>query len=256
MSLQVQFNVRYFSGTNVVGILMGTSHPEECVVMSTHHDHLGIDPNAPTDKIYNGAEDNASGVSALLAAAVALGLAGPFPRSICFLSFTAEEYGLLGAWYYAAKPVVTPIADINFDIVNLYGSTRDIVGLGAELSELKYYFKNAANEEGLYVSEDPNPSAGSFFRSDTFAFAKTGVPSVYIWSGKDYIGQSPTYYQKVRSEYVQERYHQPSDEYDPKWSMSGVLQQLRVAVRLCYGLASGSIRPYWFKDTGFQIQKG
>jgi len=98
---------------------------------------------------------------------------------------------------------------------------------------------------------------GVFFRSDTFAFARTGVPSVYIWSGKDYIGQSPTYYQKVRADYVKERYHQPSDEYDERWSMSGVIQQLRVALRLCYGLASGGTKPRWLKgqNAGFQIKK-
>jgi len=256
MTLSLQFETRYFSGTNMIGILEGNTYPNECVVVSSHHDHLGMDPSASGDKIFNGAEDNASGISALLTIMNTLASKGPFRRSICFVSLTAEENGLLGAFYYVSHPIMKMVADINFDIVNLYGSTRDIVGLGAEMSELKYALIDAASKENLYVSEDPNPASGSFFRSDTFAFAMAGVPSIYIWSGADFIGQPNDYFQKMRDHYVNNRYHQPSDEYNSSWSMGGVMQQVRVALRICYGLANSQSKPLWLKgqNEGLQLR--
>jgi len=252
VSLIAEFSTRMFYGTNVIGVLRGKYRPNEYIMVSTHHDHLGIGTNADgSDNIYNGAEDNASGVSAMISLAQVLGAYGPLDVSVMFISVTAEEYGLLGAFYYADHPVVPiqrTIIDINFDIMNVHGATKDVVGLGAELSELSNLFQQAVQHEGLYVSPDPNPASGSFFRSDTFAFARAGIPAVYIWSGRDFVGKSTNYHSIVRDGYVKERYHQPGDHYNPLWSLSGMVQQMKVALRIMYGVSQGSFYPKWYRE--------
>ena len=108
----------------------------EAVVVTAHHDHLGIGAPKNGDAIYNGAIDNASGVAALLAIAHAAG-AGPRPRrSLLFIAVTAEEQGLLGSEYYCAHPTFLPgriAADLNIDGVNVNGLTTEVgfVGLSA-----------------------------------------------------------------------------------------------------------------------------
>eukprot|EP01114_Cavostelium_apophysatum_P007263 TRINITY_DN1925_c0_g1_i1.p1 TRINITY_DN1925_c0_g1~~TRINITY_DN1925_c0_g1_i1.p1 ORF type:complete len:554 (-),score=103.88 TRINITY_DN1925_c0_g1_i1:719-2380(-) len=234
----MNFGVRQFQGTNVVGLLQGTTRPDEYVIYAAHHDHLGnLSPQSDGDTVYNGAEDNASGLSLMLGVAKSFASAGPPAKSIIFLSLTAEEYGLLGALYYTANPIFPlkkSLLCVNFDIANLYGKTRDIVGLGAEASGLADFFARAASAEGLYVSQDLNPGSGTLLRSDTLAFMNAGIPSIYIFSGRDFVDRSADYYKQQRQEFVEERYHRVGDDYDENWSMDGLLQQLRVAIRLGY----------------------
>lgn len=91
---------------------------------------------------FKSAVDNASGCSLLLAAATLLASNPPF-RSVIFLSLTAEEYGLLGAYYYTMYPIFPlsqTLLDINYDAANVFGKTRDIIGLGLEYSQIKVFF--------------------------------------------------------------------------------------------------------------------
>jgi Zn-dependent M28 family amino/carboxypeptidase len=251
-SLSARFTTRRFAGTNVIGRLPGREAPEEAVVYTAHHDHLGIDEDliaAGQDGIYSGAVDNASGVAMLLALAEAFVQTEPRPRrSILFLTLTAEESGLLGSGYYAENPAVPmarTIANINVDSGNLFGRTEDIVGIGAERSEMMRYFREAAAAEGLSVTPDPQPNQGLFFRSDQLAFARAGVPAVFVNTGRRFEGRSEAWADSVFADYRQHRYHQPSDVLTDDMPFGGIVQQTRVAFRLGHRLADSDLRPAW-----------
>lgn len=260
-ALAVDFAVRRFEGTNVVGKLPGRARAGEAVVYTAHHDHLGMGaPNAEGDAIYNGAEDNATGVAMLLTMAKAYQALPQAPeRSVLFVSLTAEESGLLGAEYYVRNPAVPNaqvFANINLDGGNVNGRTEDVVGLGAEKSELGRYFAEAAAAEGLRVTPDPNPNQGFFFRSDQLAFARAGIPAVFINTGRAFVGQPDDYAQRVFDDYNRSRYHQPADEFDPSWPLGGLVQQMRVAFRLGHRIANSNLDPQWNPGEAFAQARG
>ncbi|MEM8558625.1 MAG: M28 family peptidase, partial [Bacteroidota bacterium] len=201
------------------------------------------------------AVDNASGVAMLLEMAEGMAAAEPPARSIYFLTLSAEESGLLGAAHYAGDPVVPlahTIANVNVDSGNLNGRTTDIVGIGAERSEMLRYLRQAAAAEDMTVTPDNQPNQGLFFRSDQLAFARGGVPAIFVNTGTDFVGQPEGYAAEIKAEYRRERYHQPSDEYDPEtMPLGGLIQQTRVATRLTWGLADSDLRPAWKPSEAF-----
>ena len=256
-SAAMSFTTRTFEGTNVVGKIEGTSRADEAIIYTAHHDHLGKDEEliaAGEDGIYNGAIDNASGVSMMLTIAEAFMAGEPPARSVYFVTLSAEESGLLGAKHYALHPVVPlakTIANINVDSGNLYGATEDIVGVGAERSDMLGLLRQAAEAESMTVSMDPNPNAGSFFRSDQLAFAHGGVPAVFIRTGRIFVGQPDDYADQIETEYRANRYHQVTDELSDDMPFAGLIQQTRVAFRLGHMLATSSIRPEWNPSEAF-----
>ena len=246
------------TGTNVVGKLPGGAAAQEAVVYSAHHDHLGIDREAEArgeDGIYNGAIDNASGVAMLLEIAEAFVATGAPPRrSVYFVTVSAEESGLLGSAHFAANspvPLRDIIANVNVDSGNLYGETDDIVGIGAERSEMFGYLTEAARAEGMRVTMDVAPNQGLFFRSDQLAFARGGVPAVFVNTGESYRGRPADYAAQVRADYRGTRYHQPGDELTDDLSFGGILQQTRVDFRIGYGIATSDLRPQWRVSEAF-----
>ena len=254
-SFSMDLTNRTFSGTNVIGVLPGTTRAGEAVAYTAHHDHLGIDREKEArgeDGIYNGAVDNASGVAMLLTLAKAHAAAPRAARSVQFLSLSAEESGLLGSKYYAENPSVAlrnTIANVNVDSGNMDGETEDIVGIGAERSQMLALLREAAQPEGMTVSMDQNPNQGLFFRSDQLAFARGGVPAIFMETGGTFRGKPAGYAAEREADYRANRYHQPADEVLPGQSYGGILQQTRVAFRLGYGIAANpDLRPQW-KDT-------
>lgn len=256
-SVGMTLTTRTLEGTNVIGKIEGASQPDEAIVYTAHHDHLGKDEaliEAGEDGIYNGAIDNASGVSMMLVIANAFMSSDPPARSVYFATLSAEESGLLGAMHYAQYPVVPlahTIANVNVDSGNLYGETHDIVGVGAERSDLLDLLREAASVEDMTVSMDPNPNAGSFFRSDQLAFARGGVPAVFIRTGREFVGQPDDYADQIEAEYRANHYHQVEDELTEGMPFVGLVQQTRVAFRLGYMLATSSIRPEWKPSEAF-----
>src|SRR5262249_2265225 len=143
---------------------------KEFVVYTAHWDHFGIGPAVNGDKIYHGALDNASGTGALIEMAKAYKqLQVPPKRSILFLAVTAEEQGLIGSEYYATNPLY-PLADtavdINMDVMNALGRTRDITMIGKGNSSLDEVVEAAAKEQGRTVKPDAEPEKGFYYRSD------------------------------------------------------------------------------------------
>jgi Zn-dependent M28 family amino/carboxypeptidase len=243
--------VRRVPSANVVAKLEGRDPAvrDELVAYSTHWDHFGIGPKIDGDDIYRGAVDNASGTAGLLEIARSLARAEPRPRrSILFLFVTAEEQGLLGSTYYATRPLyplAKTLAVLNLDGLNVAGRTKDLTIVGLGLSTLDDALARAAQAQGRVVRPDPMPEKGSYFRSDHFPFAKEGVPSVHAGGGMEYVGKPAGYGQRVREDYIANRYHKPTDKVTPDWDMSGAVEDLELYLQVGRELADGSAIPEW-----------
>ena len=259
LSVSVSSTVRRTPTANVVARLPGTNPAlrDEVVVIGAHWDHHGIGRPVNGDSIMNGALDNASGVAAMLAIADAFVRTGVRPRrSLLFVSFTAEEKGLLGSQAFAEQPPV-PIRNVaailNVDGMNLYGATRDIGTLGGDQSSLGRDFERAARAEGLRVTVNRDALlSGSFFRSDHFPLAKVGVPGLSFQTGDDYVGRPPEWGRQQRDEYNRLRYHQPADELLPWYTVDGALQQARVVARVALLVGDATEQPTWNPASEFR----
>jgi Zn-dependent M28 family amino/carboxypeptidase len=230
---------------NVIGVLKGAS--DEAVVFTSHYDHFGTRDARPgdkpdTDRIFNGAYDNASGCAGQLAIAQAMVRAGQKPpRSMYFVFTTAEESGLLGAEYYATHPLLPMdkvAANINIDGINYLGATSDIVLLGADRSTLGPMAEALAKERGRTIGGDQHPERGYFFRSDHFPFAKAGVPALSINEPREFLGNNAEALRKKQEAYNTTDYHQPSDEFDPAWDFSGAVEDMRFLAQLAWRIAA------------------
>jgi Zn-dependent M28 family amino/carboxypeptidase len=250
--------IRRSSTANVVGRLRGRGRlASEAVLIGGHYDHLGVRAPVDGDSIYNGAEDNASGTAAVLAAAEAFVRSGVQPqRSVLFMGFGAEESGLLGSQAFATRPtlLLRNLAGVlNMDVMNMYGRTHDISALGVDQSSLGEVFTTAAAAEGLRVTVDSGSLIrGSFFRSDHFSLAKVGVPALSLESGHDFEGRPAGWGEEQQREYTEKRYHQPQDELLPWFSMAGAVQQLRVILRTALALANAPSQPTWSDGSEFK----
>ncbi len=269
MTLQgsVRSAIRRTETANVIGRLPGRgANAKEAVLIGGHYDHLGIGAAVDGDSIYNGAEDNASGTAAVLAAAEAFVRSGVRTgRSLIFVGFGAEESGLIGSQALADHPPV-PLADIaailNLDVMNMYGRTTDVSALGLDQSSLGRVFAAAAAAEKLTVS--PNQEAlltGAYFRSDHFPLARAGVPGTSVENALKYVGKPAAYAKEQKDKYVAERYHQAADEVLPWFTYDGALQQLRVTVRTAVLVANAVRQPEWekaseFREAGLARRKG
>jgi Zn-dependent M28 family amino/carboxypeptidase len=254
-SVAIQNSVRTSESQNVIAMIPGTQRPAETIIYTAHWDHLGVNPELPGDNIYNGAADNATGTAALLAMAKMHADAGPAPRSVVFLAVTAEESGLLGSRWYAEHPVfplATTVANINIDVLNTYGPMHDIVVVGNGSSELEAYLKEAATAQGRHLVEEPNPERGYYYRSDHFNFAKAGVPALYAESGEDSVEFSKEWGAAQAQDYNENRYHAPSDEYDPSWNLEGAAQDILLYFDVASKLSRESSFPNWLEGNEFK----
>jgi Zn-dependent M28 family amino/carboxypeptidase len=254
----LRFQAQRLMSPNVVGIYQGSDPAlkHEYIVYSAHWDHLGIRRDQSGDNIYNGAVDNATGISGILGIARAYTALGSKPRrSILFIATTAEEQGLLGAEYYIRNPLV-PLeqtkANINLDSMNVLGQTTDMTPLGADRSTLGKIIEDVARENNLTISPDAHPEQGSFYRSDHFPFAKAGIPAVNFRPGSKFVGHSDKWVEEQIQDYRQNRYHQPSDEYSPNWNFSGMVQQARLAFWIGLRAANANEAPRWNKGDEFE----
>ena len=260
-SLAISNKMRTIDSRNVVARLEGSDPQlkDEYVVYSAHWDHYGVGTPVKGDKIYNGALDNASGVSTVLEIASAFTKVQPAPkRSILFLMVTAEEQGLLGSQYYSVTPIyplAKTAANINIDGINQWGRTKDITLIGLGASDLDDYVQDAAAEQNRTVRPDPEPEKGFYYRSDHFNFAKQGVPALDPDSGVDFIGKPPEYGKEKRDEYTKVDYHQPSDEVKPDWDLSGAAEDAELFFAVGYRIANADSLPDWKPGNEFKAKR-
>jgi Zn-dependent M28 family amino/carboxypeptidase len=260
-SMTIHNKLRIIDSANVVGKLAG-SDPKlarEYVVYTAHWDHFGIGDPIGGDRIYNGAVDNATGTAGLIEMARAFTkLKQPPRRSILFLAVTAEEQGLLGSQYYSVTPLyplARTLANINMDVLNVHGRTKDITVVGFGNSDLDDYVVKAAAEQGRVVHGDAEPEKGFYYRSDHFNFAKQGVPALDPGAGVDFVGKPADYGQRVRDDYTQNRYHKPSDEVRPDWDLSGAGEDLQLLFAVGYRVAQADQYPEWKPGTEFKAKR-
>lgn len=231
---------------NVGAILPGSTAPNEWVVLHAHWDHLGKAMENGKEEVMNGAVDNASGVAGVLNLAQAfadISQNKPFKRTLMFSTFTAEETGLLGATHFARN---TPVPSdqiagfLNIDGMNVNNATDYILQYGGGVSELDDYVAAVAEEQGRHIKPDPRPQNGLFFRSDHFALAQQGVPSVLFMSLGD-----------TDPSFIANKYHKSGDDYDPNWELGGVKQDLDLIGRIMAQLANNGDWPQWYDGVSF-----
>lgn len=232
---------------NVVARIQGvgtSERPElarEVVVLSAHFDHIGIDeaargkalssePPGAGDFVFNGADDDASGVAAVLEIAHALVAQGPPARTVVVLLATGEERGLLGTYHHLehpAEPLERTVANLNFEMLGRPDPKLEGPGrlwlTGPERTNLM----GRLREAGLPIVEDPRPEQGFFFRSDNIAFANIGIVA-----------------QTLSSYGMHTDYHRVSDRPETLdyGHMEGAVRAALEAVRL---VTDGHLDPLW-----------
>ncbi|MFQ5627386.1 MAG: M20/M25/M40 family metallo-hydrolase [bacterium] len=193
-------STKSFEGVNFVGYLKGKTQSDSFIVVTAHYDHLGVRDSL----IYNGADDNASGVGAVLAAAEYFNRRQPM-HSIIFVAFDAEEIGLQGARAFVANPPVKReniVLNINLDMVSR-NDKKELYACGAtQYPQLKPYVERAAaknTEINLLFGHDTNdgkPGDNWTFASDHGPFHSAKIPFIYFG-----VEDHPDY-------------HKPSDDFE------------------------------------------
>jgi Zn-dependent M28 family amino/carboxypeptidase len=253
--------IRPFESNNVLAMLPGSEagHKDEAVMYTAHYDHLGVRPEMPGDNIYNGANDNATGCGILLEVARVYGQAAQRPRrSILFAAVTAEEQGLLGSEYLGKHPPI-PAGKItlalNFDDVPPLGSPEQVEVSGSERTTFYPTVEAMARQFRLAIRPDSNPSAGYYYRSDHFSLARVGIPAFSVAEGVKYKGHDDAWGMQQAAEFTQKRYHQPSDEYDPKMDFTGDATIARFGFALGWQAASMPRLIGWRKGDEFEAAR-
>jgi hypothetical protein len=233
------------SAPNVVGILEGSDPrlKREYVVLSAHMDHVGVGRPVNGDSIYNGADDDASGTTAVVEAAEAFTQLQPRPkRSIIFLTVSGEEKGLWGSAYFADHPpvpVADIVADLNTDMVGRNWKDT-IVVIGKEHSDLGATLNRvgAAHPElRMQPIDDIWPQENFYSRSDHYNFARKGVPILFFFNG------------------THADYHRPSDSVE-KIDAEKEARIVKLVFYLGLDVANAADRPKWNPDSYARIVTG
>lgn len=239
---------RELTSNNVVAEIPGTS--KQRIVLAAHLDHLGTAAGSSGDTIYNGAIDNGSAVASLMLVARALKeRQRELYFSVTVLASNAEESGLLGSKHYVQQTDRRSIvANITFESTPVWGAARSIMGIGARFSTLEDTLKVVAARQGLAYTEFSMIDQGFFYRSDQFAFASYGIPSVWISAGEDDASGQRRYPAFWRT-----AYHTVKDEYDPGWSLEGLAQTVESTVLLVEELNRTRTAPRWKRALSFPV---
>jgi Zn-dependent M28 family amino/carboxypeptidase len=226
---------------NVIGVLRGTDPAlkGEYVILTAHYDHLGVRGAGEGDHIFNGANDDASGTSSVIAIADALASLEEKPRrTIVFMTVFGEEVGGLGARFYTSHPIfplAKTVADVNLEQL---GRTDDSEGpkplqfnlTGFDYTDIAATFAKAGQETGIQVIKHEQNSDSFFRRSDNATFADAGIPSTTL-----------------SVSYVFPDYHQPGDE----WRKLDYDNMAKVDCAISLGIlsmANNPEAPHWNKE--------
>ncbi|MCO4293599.1 M28 family peptidase [Solitalea sp. MAHUQ-68] len=248
--LNFKMNETPVKAMNVMGFLPGTDLKDEVLVLSSHYDHIGI----VNGKINNGADDDGSGTTSVLAMAQAFAdakKAGKGPRrSILFLTFTGEEKGLLGSQWYSDNPVFPldkTITDLNTDMVGRIddvhlADTNYVYLIGSDkLSTDLHKTSEEANAASVnikldYKYNDPKDPNRFYYRSDHYNFAKHGVPVIFYFNG------------------VHADYHQPGDKVE-KIHFDLMAKRVKLIFTTAWELANKDKRPVVDVKNDFPVNR-
>ncbi len=260
MQTMLTSTIRPFETANVVAKFEGSDPvmKNEAVLYSAHHDHIGIgtpDDDDPTDTIYNGAIDNASGTATVLEIARVWSVAPVRPkRSILFALVAAEEQGLLGSEYFGEHPSMPAgriAMGLNLDALYLFGETTSVTMIGVDRTSFFPTAERVTKALNLTIVPDQAPEQGSYYRSDHFSLAKVGVPAFSIKQGLDLVGDTAGSGREKAMEYREKHYHQASDEFDPTWNFQSAVQIGRLAFWLGWEAANAPDMPMWKEGEEF-----
>lgn len=225
--------------SNVVGILPGRSKANEIVLYSAHYDHLGVkssldetanSKSKKTTEIFNGADDDASGVSAIINLANHFAKTGNNERTLMFAAFSAEEIGGFGSRHFSTHVEPTAItAMINIEMIGkpaLFGDGT-VWMTGMDRSNLGEQLNQALAPKNLKVYADPYPEQNLFYRSDNATLARLGVPAHSF---------SSTQLDK------DQHYHQVTDDIN-SLNLPSMLQVIKMLAIATTPLVNGSITP-------------
>jgi hypothetical protein len=226
---------------NVIGFVEGTDPQlkNQFIVLSAHYDHIGVAPvpkmeEGKLDSIYNGARDNAIGVTAVINAARYFSQ-HPAKRSILFIAFTGEEMGLLGSKYFAAHPTIGMeklVYNLNIDNGGYNDTSRvNVIGLGRTSADDD--IKKACSAYGLNLFGDPAPEQNLFDRSDNVSFAARGVPAPSFGMGVSKLDAA-----------ILKRYHQLSDEIGDI-DLAYILKYMKTYILTAKYIADNPAQPRW-----------
>jgi len=261
VTMSVVNELSVVTSNNIVGIIPGSTRPDEYVLYTAHWDHVGTKPDIEGDNIFNGAMDNATGTAGISEIARVIASMDKKPeRSVVFIATTAEEQGLLGAFYYTDNPLFPlerTAGVFNMDAHYPYGEYDGMVVVGQGNSELEHYIEEAALGIGRETFPNPSPEQGAFYRSDHYPFAKAGVPSIYaVGAPLPRDGAEPTEQERLMTEYGMTKYHKPGDEIEPDiWDLGGVVQDVVVYLRAGLALANDIRWPNWYYDNEFRSRR-
>lgn len=181
-----EFTVEGKKANNVIGILRGKSKPDEYVIFSAHYDHLGMKSDGK-DKIYNGANDDASGTTAVMALAKYFKDLNQNERTIIFVAFTGEEVGGFGSKFFSEG--INPdkvVAMFNIEMIGTeskWGKKSAYI-TGYEKSDFGDILQKNLKGSGFSFNPDPYPQQKLFYRSDNARLAALGVPAHTISTSK------------------------------------------------------------------------
>lgn len=255
----VESRVRRYVSANVVGRVTGVSADGNAVLYTAHYDHLGIDPDAKGDNVYNGAADNGTGCGILLEMARAFAQSAARPQhAMYFAAVTAEEQGLLGSQYLGMHPPIPAgqiTLDLNYDMLLPIGIPRSVSLGGAERIDFWPTVQTVARDFDLALLPDPTPGAGHYYRSDHFSLARAGIPAFSVDQGELFEGHDESWGRAQQADYVAHHYHQPSDEYHADWDFRGNAKLARFGFVLGW-LASEQSRPVeWLAGDEFEAAR-
>jgi Zn-dependent M28 family amino/carboxypeptidase len=258
LSAHMTSKVRPFSSNNVVAVLPGSDAQlkSEGILYTAHYDHFGIRPDMAGDNIFNGAMDNATGCGILLEIARVYAQAAQKPRrSVFFSSVTAEEQGLLGSEYLGKHPPIPAgkiSLDLNYDDVKPLGSPEQVEVSGAERTTFYGAVVATAGDFRFQIRPDAFPEAGHYYRSDHFSLARVGIPAFSVNEGVKFKGHDEAWGVAQQKDYVDHRYHQPSDEYHPGMDYTSDAAMARFGFALGWEAANQAHLVGWRKDDEFE----
>lgn len=226
---------------NVMGWIEGTDPQlkNQCVVLSAHYDHIGVATvpkmeEGKLDSVYNGARDNAIGVTAVINAARYFAQ-HPVKRSVLFIAFTGEEMGMLGSRFFAAHPPIELeklVYNLNIDNGGYNDISRiNVIGLGRTSADDD--IKKACSAYGLDLFGDPAPEQNLFDRSDNVSFAARGVPAPSFGMGVSKLDEK-----------IMSRYHQLSDEIGDI-DLTYIVKYMNTYILAAKYIADNPAQPHW-----------
>ena len=235
-SLKVNQKIEKIAMTNVVGVIPGRTKPDEIVLFSAHYDHIGILPPIQGDSIANGADDNASGTTAVIELARYFKKRQENNRTLIFVAFTAEEIGGLGSKHFSEQ--LDPediVAMINIEMIGKQSKWgKHVVFMtGHERSDLGRILERNVQGTEFSFKPDPYPELGLFYRSDNATLARLGVPAHTI--STDQID-------------VDEFYHSVDDEFETL-DIENIISTIRAIAAGSRSLVDGTDTPTRIDNT-------